>query len=165
MVDSNTGSVGSSAFCPPALIYLAFSFTQILIDLFKGMYNVAFFKFLTMIIFSLLLNILCQQGLGIISWTIVFVPFMLMSIITAILLFVFGLDPTTGRMKYDYKKMNGHSKHHRKDPRPRRNQFKDEINYNTIRNKLDAVQSKQHKEKPKHRKHHEPSEYKNEDNN
>ena len=164
MVDTNTSS-GSSAFCPPALIYLAFSFTQILIDLFKGLYNVAFFKFITMIIFSLLLNILCQQGLGIISWIIVFVPFMLMSIITAILLFVFGLDPTTGRMKYDYKKMNGHPKYRRRDPRPKRNRFKDELNYDDIRNKIDAVQSKHHKHKPKHRKQHEPSEYKNEENN
>ena len=32
-------------------------------------------------------------GLGIISWIIVFVPFMLMSFITTILLIVFGLDP------------------------------------------------------------------------
>ncbi len=53
-----------------------------------------------MLIFTFLLNILCSQGLGIISWIIVFIPFILMSIITAILLFVFGLDPYTGKLHY-----------------------------------------------------------------
>ena len=82
--------------CPPALIYICFSLTQIIIDTFKGLYTVAFFKFWVMIIFTLLLNILCDQGLGIISWIIVFIPFMLMSVITMILIFAFGLDPETG---------------------------------------------------------------------
>ena len=92
--------------CPPALIYLIFSFTQIIIDVFKGLYNTAFFKFFVMIIFTFLLNILCAQGLDIISWIIVFIPFMLMSVITAILLFVFGLDPYTGKLHY--KKILNH---------------------------------------------------------
>jgi len=90
--------------CPPALIYLIFSFTQIIIDTFKGLYSVAFFKFIVMIFFTILLNILCQNNLGIISWVIVFVPFFLMSIITGILLFIFGLDPLTGRLKYKHIK-------------------------------------------------------------
>ena len=82
--------------CPPALIYLSFSLTQIILDTFKGLYNTAFLKFWVMIIFTLLLNILCSHGLGIISWIIVFVPFILMSVITTILLYVFGLNPETG---------------------------------------------------------------------
>jgi len=86
--------------CPPALIYLIFSLTQIIIDMFKGLYNTAFLKFFVMILFTFLLNVLCSQGLDIISWIIVFIPFMLMSIITAILLFVFGLDPYTGKLHY-----------------------------------------------------------------
>ena len=67
--------------CPPALIYLCFSLTQIIIDTFKGMYNAAFFKFWIMIVFTLLLNTLCSRGLGIISWILVFVPFMLMFVL------------------------------------------------------------------------------------
>jgi preprotein translocase subunit SecF len=82
--------------CPPALIYLAFSLTQVILDTFKGLYNTAFLKFWVMLIFTLLLNILCSHGLGIISWIIVFVPFILMSVITTILLYVFGLDPESG---------------------------------------------------------------------
>ena len=82
--------------CSPALIYLIFSMTQVVIDSIKGLYNVALMKFVMMILFTLLLNILCQRGLGVVSWIIVFIPFMLMSLITTILLFVFGLDPSKG---------------------------------------------------------------------
>jgi len=82
--------------CSPALLYLGFSLTHILIDTFKGMYNSAFFKSIVAIIFTLLLNIMCERGLNIISWIIVFVPFILMTYITAVLLYVFGLDPNGG---------------------------------------------------------------------
>ena len=82
--------------CPPALIYIVFSLTQIIIDLIKGLYNTAFMKFIVMSIIGFLLNLLCQGGLGIISWIIVFIPFVLMTIITAMLLYAFGLNDTTG---------------------------------------------------------------------
>ena len=85
--------------CPPALLYVAFSLTQIVIDIFKNMYNTAFFKFMVMIIFTVVLNILCQRGLGIISWFIVFVPFIMMTVITTILLFVFGLFPFKRKLR------------------------------------------------------------------
>jgi hypothetical protein len=89
------------SYCPPAILYLGFSVTQILIDTFKGMYNTAFFKFVVMIVFATLLNILCSEGLGIISWFIVFVPFILMTYVTTILLFVFGLSPSKGKIDYN----------------------------------------------------------------
>jgi hypothetical protein len=84
--------------CAPALIYVAFSLTQIIIDTFKGLYNTAFLKIIVMIIITILLNSLCQAGMGIISWVIVFIPFIFMTIIVAILLYVFGLDPSTGKL-------------------------------------------------------------------
>lgn len=84
--------------CAPALIYIAFSLTQVIIDTFKGLYNTALFKFIVMIIITILLNALCQSGMGIISWIIVFIPFIFMSVIVAILLYVFGLDPATGKL-------------------------------------------------------------------
>ena len=86
--------------CPPALIYLAFSLTQIIIDTFKGLYNTAFFKFIVMITITFLLNALCQGGMSIISWIIVFIPFIFMTVIVTILLYVFGLDAATGTLKY-----------------------------------------------------------------
>jgi len=84
--------------CAPALIYIAFSLTQVVIDTFKGLYNTAFFKVIVMIIITILLNALCDAGMGIISWIIVFIPFIFMSVIVAILLYVFGLDPETGTL-------------------------------------------------------------------
>lgn len=87
--------------CPPALLYVGFSLTQIIIDIFKKMYNTAFFKLIVTFIFTMLLNILCKQGLGVVSWFIVFVPFIMMSIITTLLLFVFGLSPFTGKLNYN----------------------------------------------------------------
>ena len=86
--------------CPPALIYLAFSLTQIIIDTFKGLYNTAFFKFIVMVTITFLLNALCQGGMSIISWIIVFIPFMFMTVIVTILLYVFGLDAATGTLKF-----------------------------------------------------------------
>jgi len=84
--------------CPPALIYLIFSITQIIIDFFKGLYNTALMKFIVMIMITILLNALCQEGLSIISWFIVFIPFILMSVIVTMLLYVFGLDVATGKL-------------------------------------------------------------------
>lgn len=86
--------------CAPAIIYLIFSITQILIDTFKGLYNTAFIKFIIMIMITLLLNILCQSGLGTISWIIVFIPFILMTVIVSMLLYIFGLNATTGSLNY-----------------------------------------------------------------
>ncbi len=82
--------------CAPALIYIAFSLTQIIIDTFNGLYNTAFLKSIVAVIITILLNALCQTGMGIISWIIVFIPFVFMTLIIAILLYAFGLKPTTG---------------------------------------------------------------------
>jgi|SaaInlV_150m_DNA_3_1039698.scaffolds.fasta_scaffold01187_9 hypothetical protein len=91
-----------STLCPPALIYLVFSITQIVIDTVKGQYNTAMFKLLISLLFVVLLNSLCANGLGIVSWVIVFVPFIFMTVIVSILLVMFGLDPGSGRLKvYD----------------------------------------------------------------
>jgi hypothetical protein len=92
--------------CPPAIIYLLFSITQILIDTFKELYNTAFIKIIVMIMITVLLNILCQNGLGVISWIIVFIPFILMTVIVSLLLYVFGLNPTTGSLNYSRNKKN-----------------------------------------------------------
>ena len=93
--------------CPPALIYLVFSMTQVTIDTMQGAYNKAFIKLWVTMIFTILLNHLCMTGLGIISWLIVFIPFILMSVIVTLLLFMFGLDPETGKLAiYDENKKN-----------------------------------------------------------
>lgn len=86
--------------CSPALLYLLFSSTQIIIDTFNRMYNTALMKLVVAIIFTFTLNLLCSRGLSLVSWVIVFVPFILMSVITTMLLLVFGLSPFKGKMKF-----------------------------------------------------------------
>ena len=65
----------------------------------KGYNNTALIKVWVTFIFTILLNYLCQSGLGIVSWIIVFIPFILMTVIVAMLLMLFGLDPRSGKLR------------------------------------------------------------------
>lgn len=87
--------------CSPALVYVAFSITQIIIDFFKGHHNVGFMKIIVTSIFTIMLEFLCRQGLTWVSWIIVFIPFIFLSVIVGILLFVFGYDPETGSVNVE----------------------------------------------------------------
>lgn len=82
-----------SQICSPALVYLCFSLIQIIIDVYKRQFNTAFFKFWVMLIVTTLLNILCDRGLSVVSWLIVFIPLILMSIILVVLIFFLGFRP------------------------------------------------------------------------
>lgn len=84
--------------CTPAMIYILFSVTQIMIDMFKGLFNTAFIKFCISFLITLLLHYLCASGYKVISWIIVFIPFILMTVITYILLLSLGMDPYKGRL-------------------------------------------------------------------
>ena len=92
--------------CAPAIIYLIFSITQILIDTFKGLYNTAFMKSIVMVMVTILLNILCEMGLSVVSWVIVFIPFIMMTVIVSMLLYIFGLDTSTGKLNYTSSNSN-----------------------------------------------------------
>ena len=85
--------------CIPALIYFIYSFTQVILDTGQGLYNLAIMKLLVTVLFSLMLNLLCEKGLTFLSWIIIFIPFILMSIIVSIILIFMGLDPITGIKK------------------------------------------------------------------
>ena len=82
-----------NSLCPPALLYLGFSIVQIIIDLFRSDHITAFFKFLIMIVFLFILQNLCDSGLSIISWFIVFVPFILMTYVSSVIFYLFGMKP------------------------------------------------------------------------
>ena len=90
--------------CAPAVLYLVFSFVHIILDIIKGLHNQALVKFIIMIASTFLLNLLCERGLGVVSWIIVSIPFVLMSFVATSLLYVFGVDPSTGVIRY---KING----------------------------------------------------------
>ena len=85
--------------CGPVVLYLGFSLIQIIIDIFREHYNVALLKFIVMIVFATVLNILCSKNLSVVAWLIVFIPFIFMTVITTLLLMIFGLDPKLGKIK------------------------------------------------------------------
>ena len=128
--------------CKPALIYLIFSLVQVIIDTMNGYFNVALLKIITTFIVTTFFNYLCKQGLGIVSWVFIFIPFILKSVVITILLLTFGLDPTTGRL---YKPLRMHKKHG-KTSKPGKHGKK----YSKKEKKL----MKQHLEHKKHQEQH-----------
>ena len=92
-----------STICSPALVYLCFSLIQIVIDIYKKQFNTAFFKFWVMLVITTLLNILCERGLSIVSWLIVFVPIILMSVIIVILIYFLGFKPGQANKIFNVK--------------------------------------------------------------
>jgi len=102
--------------CSPAIMYLGFSLIQIIIDISRRDMNKAMIKFILMCVFCLILNILCRRGLTPISWLIVFIPFISMTIITSLALYVFGFskrndihlrDTQSNPMGLEYASMSG----------------------------------------------------------
>ena len=82
--------------CTPALLYVILCTIQIIIDFIHGLYNTAFIKIGVTIVMTIVLNMLCEIDLGIISWIIVLIPFLFMTIIASIILVALGLDKSNG---------------------------------------------------------------------
>ncbi len=83
--------------CSPALVYLAFSLTQVIADTVLGLYNTALIKLGMAVVITAMLEVLCARGLKLVSWLVVMIPFALMSLVVGMLLFALGLDPAQGR--------------------------------------------------------------------
>jgi hypothetical protein len=84
--------------CAPALVYIFFTLSQIVIDIYNGAIEPAFLKIIVGIIVSGLLIILCTKGFSNVAWVIVLVPFIYMTCMVAILIFYMGYDFTTQRI-------------------------------------------------------------------
>ena len=78
--------------CTPALVYAAFSLSGIAVDAFAGSYGDATSKAIVAVILTLLLNTLCKRGYSTVAWVIVLIPFMLMTLIIAMLTTVVGVN-------------------------------------------------------------------------
>ena len=85
--------------CPPAAIFLVFMIIQISIDITRGYFNSAMVKAWVGILLTILLNYLCNSGLGVVSWLFIFIPFIFMTVIITLLLLAFNLNPKTGRIR------------------------------------------------------------------
>ena len=88
-----------SSLCGPAIIYIGFSLIQIVIDLYKSLFSHAFIKFIVMLILALVINILCDMGHHVIAWFLVFIPIIMMTIVSTLLLGVFGTNPSDAFLK------------------------------------------------------------------
>jgi hypothetical protein len=89
--------------CMPALIYLIYIVVHITIDVYYGLYNMAFVKIWIGIIVTLLLNIMCENNMSFFAWLIISIPFILMTVIAIFVLYSLGLDPATGKVKTETK--------------------------------------------------------------
>ena len=97
--------------CPPAAIFLVFMVIQISVDITKGYFNSAMIKAWVGILLTILLNYLCNSGLGVVSWFFVFIPFVFMTVIISILLLAFNLNPKTGKIRTNAAYISGSKKH------------------------------------------------------
>lgn len=88
-----------SNLCGPAILYIGFSLIQIIIDSIKNNYESALIKFIIMIVLAILLNILCNIGFSVISWFLVFIPIIMMTIMSTLTLRIFGLTPDTNTLQ------------------------------------------------------------------
>ena len=117
--------------CPPALLYLGFSMIQITIDLFQGEYSTSLLKFIVMLIFTTILNIMCLNGLTKIVWFIVLIPFLLLTYITSVMFYVFGVNPGKTDLRVQKQPGNAsnmgqnnapHKPHQPQQPQPQQQQ-------------------------------------------
>ena len=76
--------------CMPALIYLIYFVSHVLIDVYRAQYYLATIEIVIGILVTFLLNLLCTNELGIVSWLIVSIPFLLMTVASAMLLMAFS---------------------------------------------------------------------------
>ncbi len=77
--------------CSPALLYVIFASVQIIFDLFNEMWTLAITKTFVAIIFTFVLNMLCINGLSVISWFLIIIPFIFTLLLVEILIFILGV--------------------------------------------------------------------------
>lgn len=93
--------------CTPALIYLIFSIIHIILDTVKGFFNRALITMIITFVFTFLLNFLCLSGLGILSWILILIPFIFMSVFIIVLLYAFNMDPNGSKLNGPHGTPNG----------------------------------------------------------
>tara|TARA_Y100000992_G_scaffold55399_2_gene33446 strand:- start:4596 stop:5069 length:474 start_codon:yes stop_codon:yes gene_type:complete len=82
--------------CSPALIYLAFSIIQLILDISQGKYRLAIAKLFICLLFTYLLNVLCEQRLTQLSWIIISLPFLFMGYMSLLLVYALGFSDING---------------------------------------------------------------------
>ncbi len=83
-----------SLFCTPAFIYFVFMLIHVIMQIQNQQWNHAMIRLLIGLLMTLLLQLLCMRGMSILSWIIVFIPFIFYTYMMLLLYHVFGLEPT-----------------------------------------------------------------------
>lgn len=78
------------SFCPPSIVYLVFTLAHVLMALFDNNIKGAFLQSIMGILITLLLQMLCMNGLSFFSWIIVFLPLVFYTYMTVLLYNIFG---------------------------------------------------------------------------
>lgn len=81
-------------FCSPALIYLIFVIIHVVMEMKEKNTHGAILQLLIGIMMTLLLQVLCMRGMTILSWIIVFIPFIFYTYMMILLYNVFGVEPS-----------------------------------------------------------------------
>ena len=69
------------------------------IDIIQGFYNVAIVKIAVLFIFGAGLNFLCESGYTLVAWLLIFVPFVLLSLVVVLILFMLSKKETSGNVE------------------------------------------------------------------
>jgi hypothetical protein len=70
--------------CPPAFLFLLYIAVHVGLDISLGLYLTAGVKVVTGIFQVFLLNAFCKIDLGVVSWVIISMPFLIMALATSI---------------------------------------------------------------------------------
>lgn len=87
-------------FCGPALIYFSFVLVHVIISTYNNKTSAALLQILVGSLITLFLQLLCIRGMSIISWIIVFIPFIFYTYMMVILFYAFGVEPEENMKKH-----------------------------------------------------------------
>jgi hypothetical protein len=83
--------------CPPALLYVLYTTIHVGLDISLGMYMTALIKAGMGVAGAVILDALCSVDLGIVSWAIVAMPFIMVALASSISLGL-GIDRLTSQV-------------------------------------------------------------------
>ena len=89
-----------SNLCSPALLYFVFVLIHVVMEMKEKNTKGAILQLLLGITMALVLQILCMRGMTIISWIIVFIPFIFYTYMMILFYYVFGVEPSENVQKF-----------------------------------------------------------------
>lgn len=114
--------------CPPAFLFLIFIATQVALDVSLGMFYTAAIKVAAGALQVYLLNSFCKVDLGVVSWAVIAVPFLITALGASIALGL-QLDQRMSMMMQEHftpGKQKKKPKMPKKEPKPKEEEASDQ---------------------------------------